>query len=118
MLHAAQLSVLADPTRLRILELLTQNTYCTSDLAPLLGVSIPAVSQHMKILQAAGFVTACRCGNKMQYIIDRGLLKTIASEINSIADTQSGVPAELRDTSTSSTALEQPNWMPWPAGKD
>jgi len=47
----------ADPSRRQILHLLTKDTYNINSLAENFAMSRPAVSKHISILQAAGFIT-------------------------------------------------------------
>jgi DNA-binding transcriptional ArsR family regulator len=56
MTYQLAISALADPTRRRILELLRTRPQRVADLAALLPVSRPAVSQHLKILCEAGLL--------------------------------------------------------------
>lgn len=56
------LRMLADPTRLRLLWLLCGDEYDVSTLAQRLGVTRPAVSQHLTKLRLAGLVTQRRAG--------------------------------------------------------
>ncbi len=51
---------LGDPTRLRILALLRQREACVCELVSRLPVSQPAVSQHLRRLRQAGFLTERR----------------------------------------------------------
>ena len=50
----------ANPTRLRMLDLLARREYSVSDLQTELGITAPNVSQHLSILKGAG-VVATRC---------------------------------------------------------
>lgn len=50
----------ADPTRIRILNLLTAGQLCVCDLVELLGLPQPTVSRHLAYLRRAGLVTADR----------------------------------------------------------
>ncbi len=50
----------ADPTRIRILNLLTGGRLCVCDLVELLGVPQPTVSRHLAYLRRAGLVRASR----------------------------------------------------------
>jgi ArsR family transcriptional regulator len=74
--HAAQLSrqfaALADPVRLRILSVLATapgGAICACDLAGPVGKSQPTVSHHLKVLKAAGLVTAQRDGKNIWYAV-------------------------------------------------
>ena len=52
----------ADPTRLRILHLLTSGELCVCDLVDVLRVPQPKVSRHLAYLRKAGLVSARRDG--------------------------------------------------------
>jgi len=62
--------VLADPTRVRILYLLSRAELCVHDLAQLLGVSQPAASPHLRILRMQGLVRPRREGKSIHYALD------------------------------------------------
>jgi len=55
-------AALADPTRRRLLEHLTQGDRCVTDLARPYAMSLPAVSKHLRILERAGLVRRRRNG--------------------------------------------------------
>lgn len=55
----------ANPTRLRILDLVAQHGYPTSDIHAELSISQANLSQHLAILKAAGIVTTRRQGKKV-----------------------------------------------------
>jgi DNA-binding transcriptional ArsR family regulator len=61
------LSALADPTRRRIFEHVAERPQAVGELARDLPVSRPAVSQHLKVLKAAGLVVDSREGNRRIY---------------------------------------------------
>jgi len=61
------LSALSDPTRRSILELLADHPSAVGELAALLPVSRPAVSQHLKVLKEAGLVFEERDGARRIY---------------------------------------------------
>lgn len=48
--------VLADPTRRRVVELLSTRPHRAGELAAATGMSQPAMSRHLKILLASGLV--------------------------------------------------------------
>ncbi len=68
--QAAGLTALADPTRRMIFEHLAARPRAVGDLAGGLPVSRPAVSQHLKVLKAAGLVTDRPAGNRRIYSVD------------------------------------------------
>ena len=72
--HHAAFVALADPTRRRIFERLARKPLSVGAIAEELPVSRPAVSQHLKILQAAGLVMHERDGTRRFYRLDpRGI---------------------------------------------
>lgn len=50
----------ADPTRIRILNLLTAGRLCVCDIVQLLDLPQPTVSRHLAYLRRAGLVTVTR----------------------------------------------------------
>ena len=91
------LLLLADPTRFRIIELLSGRNYCVGALACILGISAPAVSQQLKILQGADLVSAERNGYHIHYSVNRALLHRLAARLSAIADTPL-LPCERQGT--------------------
>jgi len=73
--QAALFSVLGDPTRLKLLRLLSQqrepDALCVNALAHHLGVTQPAVSQHLKLLKNAGLVKGEKRGYRAHYFVKR-----------------------------------------------
>ena len=68
------LQAIADPTRLRLLNLLTQAVeICVCELVDALGVPQYSVSRHLNVLAAAGWVTDRRQGKWIYYRISREL---------------------------------------------
>jgi DNA-binding transcriptional ArsR family regulator len=58
-------AALADPTRVAILSrLATHGDMTVQDIARPFAISLPAVSQHLKVLEHAGLITRGRDGQK------------------------------------------------------
>jgi DNA-binding transcriptional ArsR family regulator len=55
--YANALQALGDPTRLAVFEQIARRPRAVGELAQELPVTRPAVSQHLKVLKAAGLVT-------------------------------------------------------------
>ena len=55
-------AALADPTRRRILELLSAGEQCVTDLARPFQMSLAAVSKHLRVLERAGLLLRRREG--------------------------------------------------------
>lgn len=70
-------AALADPTRRRILTLLSNRERSVSDLVRRFDVSQPAISQHLKVLRSAGVVKVRRDGRQRMYSVDFRRLKLI-----------------------------------------
>jgi DNA-binding transcriptional ArsR family regulator len=71
---APLLTALGDGTRQDIIERLRTGRRTVGELADLLPVSRPAVSQHLKILRDAGVVTETRAGVRHYFALDAGAL--------------------------------------------
>ncbi len=55
----------ANPTRLRMLDLLGRREHTVSEIQAELGITAPNVSQHLSVLKAAGVVTTRRSGKQI-----------------------------------------------------
>jgi len=89
---ATLLKALADENRLRILAMLKQTGCCSvagakdqglcaCDIESQLDLSQPTISHHMKILRAAGLVTAEKIGSWMWYRRNEALLEQLGNTI-------------------------------------
>jgi DNA-binding transcriptional ArsR family regulator len=63
-------TALGDPTRRAIFARLAQQPRAVGELASDLPVSRPAVSQHLRVLKAAGLVVDQAAGNRRIYRLD------------------------------------------------
>ena len=97
MKHAEAFMAISDPTRMKIIELLVQRNYCVGVLAELLGISAPAVSQHMKVCLQAGLVSSEKIGYHTHYQVNRDMLRDIAKELETLAAAETK-PCEKRGT--------------------
>jgi DNA-binding transcriptional ArsR family regulator len=68
--YSNALSALGDPTRRAIFEHLGERPLAVVDLAALVPVSRPAVSQHLKVLKGAGLVRDEQVGTRRIYSLD------------------------------------------------
>ena len=70
---AQQFKILAEPTRLIVLELLAKTDLNVGALADAVGSSPPAVSHHLALLCVSKLVETNRAGRKITYALtDRG----------------------------------------------
>jgi ArsR family transcriptional regulator len=58
---------LADPTRLRLINLIADNEICVCYFVQILAMSQPKISRHLAYLRRAGIVAARRQGRWMHY---------------------------------------------------
>lgn len=71
--YAGWFKVLADPTRLRILHLLSRNEepLCVCDIVDHFDLGQPTISHHLKILRDSCFVKTERHANFIYYSLNR-----------------------------------------------
>ncbi len=74
--YARWFKALADPTRIRILNLLAANRepVCVCDIVKHFPIGQPTISHHLKILRGTCFVVAERRGTFMYYSVNRNCL--------------------------------------------
>jgi ArsR family transcriptional regulator len=87
------LSVLADPSRWRIVNLLATEELCSTHLQELLGAKQTLVSHHMKVLRAAGLVEASPCGRFTYFRLRPGALDSLDTAIQRLAEAAHQTPA-------------------------
>jgi DNA-binding transcriptional ArsR family regulator len=78
----AMLSALGDPTRQAILDKLTHGPLAVGQLADVLPVSRPAVSQHLKVLKEVGLVTDRQEGTRRLYQADPEALAVLRAYLD------------------------------------
>jgi ArsR family transcriptional regulator, lead/cadmium/zinc/bismuth-responsive transcriptional repressor len=61
---------LADSTRAKIVHILADHSLCVCDLAQVVGVSEPAVSQHLRLLRSLRIVRGRREGKMVYYSLE------------------------------------------------
>jgi DNA-binding transcriptional ArsR family regulator len=75
-------TALGDPTRRAIFERLVDGPHAVGELAVDLPVSRPAVSQHLKVLKAAGLVVDRPAGKQRIYEVDPDGLEALRAELD------------------------------------
>lgn len=68
---------LADPSRRRILDALIDGERPAGDLTPMLGLSQPGVSRHLRVLREAGLVTVRKDATRRLYSLDPAGLEQV-----------------------------------------
>jgi DNA-binding transcriptional ArsR family regulator len=73
---------LADPARRSMLERLTRGPASVSELAEPLAMSLPAVVQHLAVLEASGLVRSRKAGRVRTCQLEAGALQPAEQWIN------------------------------------
>ena len=72
---------LSDPNRVKIIKLLQQRAMFVSEIQAALGISPPAVSKHLKVLEEAGLVSFHKEGTWVRYRVANGTSSPYAASI-------------------------------------
>ena len=73
------LSALADPTRRAILARLAEGEATVNELAEPFEISLPAISRHLKVLEAAGLISRSRTAQWRPCRIEAAPLKDLST---------------------------------------
>lgn len=76
------LGALADPTRRALVERLSRGPASVSELAAPLPMSLPAVVQHLQVLEQSGLVKTQKVGRTRTCTIDTSALTQVEQWIN------------------------------------
>ncbi len=79
-------SALADPTRRHIFELVVARPRAVGEIADVMPISRPAVSQHLKALKTAGLVQDRPEGTRRIYTPDPEGLRALREQLDSFWD--------------------------------
>jgi DNA-binding transcriptional ArsR family regulator len=75
-------TVLSDPSRRAIVEALADTPRAVVDLAALLPISRPAVSQHLKVLKEAGLVSEEPAGTRRVYRLNPDGVEALRDQLD------------------------------------
>ena len=80
------LSAMSDPTRLRIIEMLsgTCDSICVCDITTQFDLGQPTISHHLKVLRDAGLVTWEKRGLWVYYSLDRTAFEEVTGYLNGL----------------------------------
>lgn len=95
---AHMFKLLSVDTRIRLLELLKDRSYCVGALARKLGVTQAAVSQHLRLLRNADLVIAEKQGYFVHYRVNADTLTQWQQEMHDLlnpsgTDSEPGAPS-------------------------
>ncbi|MDH6575439.1 metalloregulator ArsR/SmtB family transcription factor [Kitasatospora sp. MAP5-34] len=85
---AATLALLADRTRLALLQRLGEGEADVTTLTEACQAARPSVSQHLAKLRLAGLVTSRKDGRRAVYALRHGHLRRLVDEALNVADHQ------------------------------
>lgn len=94
---ARQLKVLAEPNRLRMVDLLMQGVQCNCELGDALGMAPNLISHHLRILREMGLVQVERDAvdaRWVYYSLNRSMLAELAQTFGAFFD-----PARIQERS-------------------
>src|SRR5258708_4031163 len=74
---------IADPTRRKILDVLAKNEESVMELAKDFDMTLPAVSQHLKVLKEARLIAGRRAGRQIFYRLNPAPLREVSRWIRS-----------------------------------
>jgi DNA-binding transcriptional ArsR family regulator len=80
------LDALGDPTRRLVFKRLRKGTKSVRELAEGMDVSRPAVSQHLKVLMAAGLVLVRTEGTRRMYAVDTRGVEVLRNWLDGLWD--------------------------------
>ncbi len=83
---AKQLKVMADPKRLKIINMLSNGEMCATDILKEFRVSQPTLSHDMKALVDGKFVIARREGQKTYYMLNPDAIFDIQTALGNICN--------------------------------
>jgi uncharacterized protein YndB with AHSA1/START domain/DNA-binding transcriptional ArsR family regulator len=116
--EAGLLAALAEPNRLRIVELLNSAPRPVGEIATVLGLRQPQATKHLQTLERAGLVTVHPLGQRRIYALNRDPLRRLSTWAGRFGD---DLPSEaVLDAygtaieAEQARANEDPNW---PAGR-
>lgn len=81
------LRALSAPVRIAIVVLLRESSRCVHELVGSLGLPQPLVSQHLRVLKAAGVVAGDRVGREVRYrLVDRHVADIVGAAVTHAAE--------------------------------
>lgn len=88
---------IGEPTRLKIIKMLAQGSFCVCELSEYLDMLQPRVSQHLKILKDEGLVRESREGYWVYYSLNRESLHRMWHNFIAYLDTDLKTLNEFQD---------------------
>ena len=84
--RAAILKALAHPSRLLIVEKLSEKPYCVCELTAMIGADTSTVSKHLSILRNAGIISDRKQGTSVYYSLEAPCLLRLLTCVESVIE--------------------------------
>lgn len=116
-MHSDVFSVIADPTRRRIVRILAEQTHTVGAVVEKLGMSQPTISKHLKVLRDADVVSVAVEGQRRLYSLNPDVFATVTEWINETvqiarqsneAHAPVALPGGVTASASDKTAAEKP----------
>ena len=116
-MHSDVFSVIADPTRRRIVRILAEQTHTVGAVVEKLGMSQPTISKHLKVLRDADVVSVTVEGQRRLYSLNPDVFATVTEWINETvqiarqsneAHAPVALPGGVTASASDKTAAEKP----------
>ncbi len=82
--RAAILKALAHPSRLLIVEKLSEKSYCVCELTAMIGADTSTVSKHLSVLKNAGIISDKKQGTSVYYSLEAPCLLRLLGCVESV----------------------------------
>ncbi|UCH83532.1 MAG: winged helix-turn-helix transcriptional regulator [Candidatus Latescibacterota bacterium] len=86
--QAAVLKAVAHPTRLYIVDRLSQGEKCVQELTEMIGADVSTVSKHLSVLKNAGIVRDNKCGTQVFYRLEMPCVLNFFSCVQSVIESR------------------------------
>lgn len=77
---AETFKVLSEPTRVRILQALSEEELCVCDIAAVVEMTSSAISHQLRILRTAGLIKSRKAGKLVYYTLDDAHVRNLFEE--------------------------------------
>ncbi len=116
-LVAERFRVLAEPSRLRILQLLRTGEKNVTELTIRLATTQPNASKHLRLLQEAGFIGRRQAGISVYYFVTDLSVLEVCDAVCTSLYTRMAAQARLLEQSSPAPSPTRPGKAMRPAGR-
>lgn len=92
---SGMLKAIADPIRLRILDILSNGELCACDILQQLAITQPTLSYHMKALTASGWVNVRKRATWMHYSINGEMVDRLHQYLTNLTAPRESPPGRI-----------------------